>query len=159
MDNVSAWSTGLVGDEVTGHGSLLTLLDRTGLTVPDGRRVTVPIVCRYCAADEFEVSSATDEVWCVGCCLPIGIEDGEVYSGTPEWRLVRSDVPPSGTGNAVRKEAAEYCPAGHGVFLVAVAYTLAADGAVRALSVGLKCPEDGALRLHVDDARVVREGA
>lgn len=45
------------------------------------------------------------------------------------------------------------------MFLVAVAYAFAADGALCGLSVGLKCPEDGALRLHVDNARVVQERA
>lgn len=47
------------------------------------------------------------------------------------------------------------CPAGHDVFHVAVALALAADGAVRGITVGLWCPEDGASCLYVDDARVV----
>ncbi|WP_159042344.1 hypothetical protein [Streptomyces sp. H021] len=41
------------------------------------------------------------------------------------------------------------------MFHVAVALALAADGAVRGITVGLWCPEDGASCLYVDDARVV----
>jgi hypothetical protein len=41
------------------------------------------------------------------------------------------------------------------VFQVAIACVLAANGQVRRLSVGLRCPLDGALRLHLDNARVV----
>lgn len=55
----------------------------------------------------------------------------------------------SGTATEVLR-----CPAGHDLFQVAAAYTLGADGRVERLSVGLRCPADGSLRLFVDDARV-----
>ncbi|MGC0423615.1 hypothetical protein [Embleya sp. AB8] len=154
MNEAGAWISGTVDDEVTGRGSLRALLSGTGLAIPDGRRqVIVPVVCRYCAHDEFEV--AAGECHCVGCCLPIGIEDGEVYSGTPVWKLLSADVSPPESGAVVRKPSSECCPAGHGVFLVGVAYAFAAHGGVGSVSVGLECPEDGMLCLHVDDARVV----
>ncbi|WP_411073090.1 hypothetical protein [Streptomyces sp. cmx-4-25] len=41
------------------------------------------------------------------------------------------------------------------MFQVAVARVLAVGGRVRRLSVGLRCPVDGAPLLHLDNVRVV----
>ncbi|MCZ4125470.1 hypothetical protein [Streptomyces sp. H39-S7] len=39
-------------------------------------------------------------------------------------------------------------------FQVGVAYTLSADDHVRRLTVGIRCPVDGALHLHLDNVHV-----
>ncbi|MEV6954615.1 hypothetical protein [Streptomyces sp. NPDC051183] len=110
-----------------------------------GRMVSAPIACRYCGWDRFQV--ALDECFCEGCCLALGIQDGDVYPGAPEWELVPSDaLTPADTVG---------CPAEHDVFHVAVTFTFAPDGRVRSLSVGLRCPVDGERRLLIDNARVV----
>lgn len=147
------WSTGPVGEAATGDSCLVSLLSRGGVGEPDGQIVTVPIVCRYCDWDQFEV--AAGECHCVGCCLPLGVQDGDVYPGASMWELVPSGTPfPGSAGGLLTPADMVGCPAGHDVFQVAVAYTLAADGRVRRLSVGLRCPVDGALRLYIDNARV-----
>ncbi|MFF3837480.1 hypothetical protein [Streptomyces sp. NPDC001930] len=113
------------------------------------RIVTGPLVCRYCDWDRFEVTS--EECFCEGCCLPLDVQDEEGWGGAdPEVRELRPPTPPSsGTGlNIVT------CPADHDLFQVAAAYTLGPDGGMRRLSVGLRCPVDGALSLLVDDARM-----
>ncbi|MFD7322045.1 hypothetical protein ACFV9D_13335 [Streptomyces sp. NPDC059875] len=44
-----------------------------------------PLVCRYCDWDRFEVSGG--EWWCEGCCLPLGVRDGDM---NPDDAVVRS---------------------------------------------------------------------
>ncbi|MCX4984936.1 hypothetical protein [Streptomyces sp. NBC_00572] len=147
MNSARVWSDGPVGDEAA-DGVLSRLLGGAGPGVADRRIVTGALVCRYCGADRFEVTAW--ECFCDGCCLPIGVRDGDVRSETTVWELEPSALPePSPSPAMVR------CPAGHDLFQVAAAYTLGTDGDVRRVSVGLRCPADGALSLFVDDARVV----
>ncbi|MFB7541742.1 hypothetical protein ACFC0N_17835 [Streptomyces zaomyceticus] len=157
MESTRAWSGGPVGDDA-GDGDLGRLL---GVDAPGGadrRIVTGALACRYCDGHEFEVTAS--ECFCVGCCLPIGVQDGDLYEspgGDPYasadralWRLEPcADPVPGDPPDVIR------CPADHDLFQVAAAYTLGEDGRVRRLSVGLRCPVDGALHLFVDDARVV----
>ncbi|MEU2076308.1 hypothetical protein [Streptomyces sp. NPDC013489] len=146
-----------------------------------GRRiVTGPLVCRYCDGDRFEVTSY--ECFCEGCCLPLDVQDDEDGDGDGDGcggadPVVRELRPPTAaapgedtggdtcgalntdtdTAAAAAPRAAPSmvkCPAGHDLFQVAAAYTLDPDGRMRRLSVGLRCPVDGALGLLVDDVRI-----
>ncbi|MFE5735546.1 hypothetical protein ACFQ7A_32205 [Streptomyces sp. NPDC056528] len=134
-------------------GSLVSLLGATVLREPFGRVVITPVVCRWCEGDRFEVAGG--ECFCEGCCLPVGMADGDVHAGGSSWRF--APPPPSSLrpGEALHAPADPVCPAGHDVFQVAVARVLAAGGRVRRLSVGLRCPVDGASLLHLDNVRVV----
>ncbi|APE25366.1 MULTISPECIES: hypothetical protein [Streptomyces] len=146
MEDTRAWSDGPKGAEAADPGGGLSGL----LGGPGGaarRAVTGVLVCRYCGEEQFEVTAR--ECFCVGCCLPLGVEDGDVYGPETAWRLRPAAAPAPGTATEVLR-----CPAGHDLFQVAAAYTLGADGRVERLSVGLRCPADGSLRLFVDDARV-----
>ncbi|MFH9726335.1 hypothetical protein ACH4M4_25740 [Streptomyces sp. NPDC017254] len=149
MESTRVWNDGPVGDEA-GDGALGRLLGGAAPGGTDRRIVTGALACRYCDADRFEVTPW--ECFCEGCCLPIGVQDGDVHESpdTPLRRLEPSAVPAPGTDPKVLT-----CPAGHDLFQVAAAYTLDTDGRVLRLSVGLRCPVDGALNLFVDDARVV----
>ncbi|MEV6399438.1 hypothetical protein AB0M39_32400 [Streptomyces sp. NPDC051907] len=119
----------------------------------------VPIVCGLCGWDQFEV--AAGECFCETCCVPLGIQDGGIYSDASVcslWSLAPSDAShPAGSGGAsVTPADPVRCPAGHDLFHVAAAYTITANGQISRLSVGLRCLVDGALSLFVDNARVVR---
>ncbi|KOV13768.1 hypothetical protein ADK90_36740 [Streptomyces sp. XY413] len=131
---------------------------RGAVRMEPGGRVEARIArCAMCGAEEEEFEAAKGECFCVGCCLPLGITDGEVHPAAYPWRLEPSGVPlpPASPGPGFEASDLPRCPAGHDVFHVAVALALAADGAVRGITVGLWCPEDGASCLYVDDARVV----
>ncbi len=149
------WSTGPAGEAVTSDGGLVSLLRRAGGAEQPGERVvTAPVVCRHCDWHQYEV--AAGECFCEGCCLPLGIADGDVVPGAPMWQLVPSGAPlPHAEGDSLTAADMVRCPAGHDLFQVGVTYTLADDGRVRRLSVGLRCPLDGASRLYVDNALVV----
>ncbi|MFD4317042.1 hypothetical protein [Streptomyces sp. NPDC058548] len=154
MKSTRIWSEGPIGHEAAASGGLLRLLGgaESGGRADGGaerRIVTGPLVCRYCDWDRFEVTS--DECFCEGCCLPLDVQDEEGCDGADpvvrELRPPMAPAPTSGTGlNIVT------CPADHDLFQVAAAYTLGPDGDMRRLSVGLRCPVDGALSLLVDDA-------
>ncbi|MFD9520913.1 hypothetical protein [Streptomyces sp. NPDC059979] len=124
-----------------------------------GRVEALVAECVLCGtgADEFEV--AKGECFCVGCCIPVGITDGDMCPAAYPWTLEPSEVPlpPASPGPGFEPSDLPCCPAGHAVFQVEVevALAFAEDGAVRGISVGLRCPEDGALCLYVDNARVV----
>ncbi|MET7758388.1 hypothetical protein ABZT27_27340 [Streptomyces sp. NPDC005389] len=170
------WSDGPVGDESAASGGLLRLLGDAGAEAggaeaggvvtgtrfggaepgaesggAERRIVTGPLVCRYCDGDRFEVTS--DECFCEGCCLPLDVQEADENGGGGADPVVRELRPPTapapGTDTGMVR-----CPAGHDLFQVAAAYTLGPDGRMRRLSVGLRCPVDGALSLLVDDARM-----
>ncbi|OEJ93122.1 hypothetical protein J116_000010 [Streptomyces thermolilacinus SPC6] len=147
------WSTGSVSQTMAKDGGLVSLLDRTALREPLERVVITTVVCKWCGWDQFEVVG--DECFCEGCCLPVGMADGDVYTGGSAWELAPSASPLPWPREAFRESADPACPAGHDVFQVAVAFALAVDGRVRRLSVGLRCPVDGALCLHLDNVHVV----
>ncbi|GAA1503730.1 hypothetical protein GCM10009730_03090 [Streptomyces albidochromogenes] len=154
MADARMWSIGPAGEAATWDDGLVSLLGRAGGAEPGERVVSAPVVCRHCDWNQFEV--AAGECYCEGCCLPLGIEDGDVVPGAPMWRLVPSDAPlPPVRAASLTAADMVRCPAGHDLFEVGVAYELAGDGGVRRLSVGLRCPLDGASRLYVDNACVV----
>ncbi|MFC8226445.1 hypothetical protein [Streptomyces sp. NPDC057287] len=153
MADRGAWSAGPAGDAVTQDGGLVSLLGRTVHRESPGRTVITPIVCRWCDWDQFEV--VADECFCEGCCLPIGLAGGHVHAGGATWEFAPSARPLPWLTRVFRRSADPVCPAGHDVFQVLVAHAPAANGQVRRLSVGLRCPVDGALRLHHDSVRVV----
>ncbi|MER6916466.1 hypothetical protein ABT354_32815 [Streptomyces sp. NPDC000594] len=153
MADGGVWSTGSPGEAMAEGDGLVSLLGRTALREPLGRVVITTVVCRWCDWDQFEV--AGDECFCEGCCLPVGLVDGDVYAGGSAWELAPSVSPLPWPRELFRRSADPACPAGHRVFQVAVAFVLAADGRVRRLSVGLQCPVDGALCLHLDNVHVV----
>ncbi|MER7756704.1 hypothetical protein [Kitasatospora sp. NPDC097643] len=138
-----------------------SLLRRAALREPHGQIVITPILCRWCDWDRFEVTAG--EYFCEGCCLPVDIADGDVHgdvhAGGRPWKLAASAASFPRLREAFHKPASPTCPAGHEVFQVAVAYALAADGQVRGLSVGLRCPDDGALHLHIDNVRISAAGS
>ncbi|WP_329285289.1 hypothetical protein [Streptomyces sp. NBC_00691] len=169
MEIVRVWSEGPLGDGAAANAALLRLLGGAGDsggsarseadaggaepgTAASGgaerRGVTGALVCRYCGGDSFEV--AADECFCEGCCLPLDVQDDQGCGGAdPVVLELRSPAAPApGAGGSMVT-----CPSGHDLFQVAAAYTLGPDGHVRRLSVGLRCPVDGALTLLVDDAR------
>ncbi|MFC9484568.1 hypothetical protein ACFTZM_00625 [Streptomyces hydrogenans] len=156
MADRGAWSIGSAGEATTEDGGLMSLLGRTALREPLGRTVITVVACRWCDWDQFEV--AGDECFCEGCCLPVGILDGDVYEGGSAWEIAPSVSPLPRSREVFRRSADPACPAGHDVFQVAVALALAADGRVCRLSVGLRCPADGALRLQLDNVNVVSRG-
>lgn len=150
--------TGPVGESAPGDDGLMALLARAGAQAPDGRRSTVRVVCRFCEWDLFEVSAG--ECFCLGCCLPLGVRDGDVYSPVVTWELVnRGGSSQDSCGGALILTSMDMCPAGHGEFEVAASYTMDTEGRVCRVSIGLRCPVDGALWLFVDDARVVLRAA
>ncbi|MGW9454194.1 hypothetical protein [Streptomyces sp. NPDC055632] len=153
MAGGGVWGTGSAGEAMAEDDGLLSLLGRTVLREPLGQVVITTFVCRWCDWDQFEV--AGDECFCVGCCLPAGIVDGEVHAEESAWELAPSVSPLPWPREDFHESADPACPADHDVFQMAVAFALAADGRVCRLSVGLRCPTDGALRLHLDNVHVV----
>ncbi|MEU6986649.1 hypothetical protein ABZ946_24975 [Streptomyces sp. NPDC046324] len=158
MEPEDAWSAGPVGDADTGPDDLLRKVEQAARGLPGGRVVTAVVVCERCGAGG--VASAEFEVWegecfCVGCLLPI---DADVLTTTFRRTGALSGVPwtltPSQTLPCPSPAPAGYlsCPEGHGVFQVAVALVLDGEASVRAVSAGLRCPEDGGLRLLLDNA-------
>ncbi|MFJ3875906.1 hypothetical protein ACIPW5_00445 [Streptomyces sp. NPDC090077] len=153
MDHEAVWTH---GQPATGPEDLLRLVRGATRTEAGGRVEALIAECLMCGerTDEFEV--AKGECFCVGCCLPLGIADGAMHTDAYPWTLEPSaaPLPPASPGPGFEPSDFPRCPAGHGVFQVAVALAVTQDGAVRGLSVALRCPEDGALILYVDDARV-----
>ncbi|MEU8779197.1 hypothetical protein [Streptomyces sp. NPDC048606] len=143
MGDTGTWSEGpRTGPE--GHAALLTLAERAARTdAPHAPFDVLRLVCRWCEADEFE--AAYGELFCFGCCLPMGVPDGvqEGFPGQFPWTLHPSTAPAGST----------HCPDGHRVFEVAIARLLTEDHRTRTLTVVLRCPDDGRLHLHVDNAR------
>ncbi|WP_330301317.1 hypothetical protein [Streptomyces sp. NBC_00503] len=158
MGSGNMWNAGPRG-RAEGRESLVRLTSRAARVGPYEQAAAVLIVCSMCGSDEFEVVAA--ECFCFGCCLPLGVPDGsELLPGSYPWKLEPSEVPlPTHTPGPFRPEEVCWCPARHGVFEVAIAFGLDADGRVAGLSVGLRCPEDGGLLLHIDNARVVATGS
>ncbi|MFD6275117.1 hypothetical protein ACFWFI_06015 [Streptomyces sp. NPDC060209] len=130
------------GDAVLESSALLSLVGGAVRCEPDERLITAPVVCRMCDADTFEVVG--NECFCEGCCVPLGTEDGALYSSDLPFALAPAVARPD-----------PVCPDGHDVFQVAFAYGLGAGDQVRRLSVGLHCPIDGTLYLLLDNAPVV----
>ncbi|MDX2561797.1 hypothetical protein PV371_19320 [Streptomyces sp. TX20-6-3] len=145
--DAGAWAGGradagaCAGTEAAGAGAEARGAER--------RVVTGPLVCRYCDWDRFEVTS--DEYFCEGCCLPLDVQDEEGCGGADP--VVRELRPPTVQAPVTGLNIVT-CPSDHDLFQVAAAYTLGPDGDMRRLSVGLRCPVDGALSLLVDDARM-----
>jgi hypothetical protein len=138
----------------------VSLLRGAARPEPDGQLDEItPAVCQGCGSDQFEVTAT--EYFCVGCCLPLGIADGEVRPSGAAWELTAPTAPSSWTRRLFRRSAAAdlACPAGHQVFQVALAFTVTADGEVSHLSAALRCPDDGALHLHLDNVPVMPSGA
>ncbi|MEU7114707.1 hypothetical protein [Streptomyces sp. NPDC046182] len=160
MELGDTWSAGPVGDGETGRDDLLRKVEQATRGLPGGRVVTAVVVCERCgaggvASDEFEVWEG--ECFCVGCLLPI---DGDVLTTAFRRSGALSGVPwtltPSHTLPCPSAAPAGYlsCPEEHGVFQVAVALALDGEASVRAVSVGLRCPEDGGLHVFLDNARL-----
>ncbi|MEU9164163.1 hypothetical protein AB0D29_28335 [Streptomyces sp. NPDC048424] len=158
MDHEAVWTTyAAVGKPSAGPEDVLRMVRGGARTEPGGRVEALVAECVLCGggADEFE--AAKGECFCVGCCIPLGIKDGEMRPDAYPWTLepTETPLPPASPGPGFERSDLPRCPAGHDVFQVAVALALTRDGAVRGISVGLRCPEDGALCLYVDNARVV----
>ncbi|MEU7037453.1 hypothetical protein ABZ958_27715 [Streptomyces sp. NPDC046237] len=161
MELGDTWSAGPVGDGETGRDDLLRKVEHVARGLPGGRVVTAVVVCERCgaggvASDEFEVWEG--ECFCVGCLLPI---DEDVLAASFRRSGALSGVPGTLTPSPTlpcpsAAAAAGYlsCPEGHGVFQVAVALALDPEASVRAVSVGLRCPEDGGLHVFLDNARM-----
>ncbi|MFE6911474.1 hypothetical protein [Streptomyces erythrochromogenes] len=162
MDHEIAWTHGTPGRPCAGPEDVLRLLRGAVRAEPGGRLEILVAECGMCGSGEVEFEVAKGECFCVGCCIPLGISDGYAHPDAPyPWRLEPSGVPlpPASPGPGYEPSDFPRCPAGHDVFHVALALAFAADGALRGISVGLRCPEDGALCLYVDNARVVARAA
>ncbi|MFD9413087.1 hypothetical protein ACFWBN_39795, partial [Streptomyces sp. NPDC059989] len=102
----------------------------------DGRPVKiVPSVCKGCGGRVFsvlvdDVEGGAERV-CAGCGGRAFIADSEEF-----W------------GDADPGEAC--CPCGSEEFEIAVAFSLADDGLVRWVTVGLRCRKDGAAGVYAD---------
>lgn len=161
MDQEAGWTAyGSAGKPSAGHEDVLHLVRSATRTEPGGRVETLAVACELCGPEGGGLEVAKGECFCVGCCFPIGIADGDVYPPAYPWTLEPSaaPLPPASPGPGFEPSDLPRCPAGHDVFQAAVALSFAEDGTtVRGISVGLRCPEDGALLLYVDNARVVRK--
>ncbi|MFD7626642.1 hypothetical protein ACFV7Q_11515 [Streptomyces sp. NPDC059851] len=139
----------------TGDDALVALAAGAVPAEWDGEVAAGSVTCPLCGADTYE--AVRGDCFCDACCIPLGIANGCDY--VPDgfaWRLVPSAGPPAASGGAFVPSDAPglRCPVGHDVFHVAVALAFGADGRARRLSAALRCPEDGALHLYVNDARV-----
>ncbi|MFJ1566604.1 hypothetical protein ACIOG8_20690 [Streptomyces erythrochromogenes] len=162
MDHEIAWRPGAAGEPSAGPEDVLRLLRNAVRAEPGGRVETLVAECEMCGSGEVEFEVAKGECFCVGCCIPLGITDGYAHPDAAHpWRLEPSGapLPPASPGPGFEPPDLPRCPAGHDLFHVAVALSFAADGVLRGISVGLRCPEDGALCLYVDNARVVPRAA
>ncbi|MFI5546671.1 hypothetical protein ACIA6E_23195 [Streptomyces sp. NPDC051815] len=158
MDERSGWLTEGVAGPAAGHEDVLRLVLDATRPEPGGRVLARAVACELCGPEGGGFEVAKGECFCVGCCVPVGIVDGGVEPDAYPWRLEAggAPLPPASPGPGFEPSDLPECPWGHGVLDVAAAFAFAADGTtVRAVSVGLKCPEDGALLLYVDNARVV----
>ncbi|WP_158943304.1 hypothetical protein [Streptomyces sp. NRRL S-378] len=157
MDHGTVWTYGAVGAPAAGPEDVLRRVRGAVRGEPGGRVETWVAECTMCGAGEDEFEVAKGECFCVGCCIPLGITDGDVCPTARRWRLEPSEapLPPSSPGPGFEPPDLPRCPAGHDVFQVAIALSFTGEGEVRGISVGLRCPVDGALCLYVDDARVV----
>ncbi|MER6487365.1 MULTISPECIES: hypothetical protein [Streptomyces] len=157
MDHAPVWTCAADGEPSPGPEDFLRRVRSAVRTEPGGYVEARTARCGMCGADEDEFEVAKGECFCVGCCIPLGITDGGVHPAASPWRLEPSGVPlpPASPGRGFEASDLPRCPAGHDVFHVAVALAFAADGAVRGITVGLRCLEDGASCLYVEDARVV----
>ncbi len=105
-------------------------------TADDGRPVKiVPSVCGGCGGRVFfvlvdDVEGGAERV-CTGCSGRAFIADSEEF-----WQ----DADPGEAG----------CPCGSEEFETAVAFSLAGDGSVRWVTVGLRCQKDGAVGVYAD---------
>ncbi|WKV75934.1 hypothetical protein AW27_033080 [Streptomyces sp. PCS3-D2] len=161
MDHGTAWMYGTAGEPCAGPGDALLLVRRAARTEPGGRVEALLARCVPCGGEEREFEVAAGECFCVGCCIPLGIADGGVHPSAYPWRLepTAAPLPTASPGPGHAPADLPQCPAGHDVFQVAVALAFTAEGTLRSISVGLRCPEDGALCLYVDNARVVPRAA
>ncbi|WP_030850677.1 hypothetical protein [Streptomyces sp. NRRL F-4474] len=158
MGHTIAWTHEVGGEPSPGAGGVLRLLRDTARAEAGGRVEILAAACGMCGPEEVEFEVAKGECFCVGCCIPLGIVDGYAHPAAfYPWRLEPSGapLPPASSGPGFEPSDLPRCPAGHDVFHVAVALAFAADGVLRGISVALRCPEDGALCLYVDNARVV----
>ncbi|MER6320437.1 hypothetical protein ABT237_42875 [Streptomyces sp. NPDC001581] len=130
------WSDVLVhGDDQVGDGVSVELVAFLRDAV-DGRPVKIaPSVCGGCGWHVFLV--LVDDVEggaereCVACCSRAFIADSEEFweAAEPGWAV---------------------CPCGGEEFETAVAFSLADDGSVRWVTVGLRCEKDGAAGVYAD---------
>jgi hypothetical protein len=134
-----------VWNDVSVHGD-----DQVGEGVPaelaaflrgavDGRPVKIaPSVCEGCGGRVFFVlvNASGAERECSGCGSRALIADSEGYWNEESWE---DDAPgPAG------------CPCGSEEFEAAVAFSLGGDGAVRWVTVGLRCIKDGFCGVYAD---------
>ncbi|MFJ3835476.1 hypothetical protein ACIPY6_08145 [Streptomyces sp. NPDC090054] len=146
MGSGDAWSAGPL-DGTEGRAVLLRLV---------GTVEAVLLICRWCGSEEFE--AVERELFCFGCCLPMGVPDGweEGFPGQFPWNLEPSRAPlPARTPGSSEPGENRRCPEGHRVFEVALAVVLTNDRRIHGLTVGLRCPDDGWLHLYIDNARVL----
>ena len=78
--------------KVLDSGPLLSLVGEAARCAPDERIIATPVVCRTCGADTFEVVG--NECFCEVCCVPLGIEDGDLYSSELPFVLAPSAALP-----------------------------------------------------------------
>ncbi|MFE2527427.1 hypothetical protein ACFXEL_24640 [Streptomyces sp. NPDC059382] len=146
MRSGDAWSAGPL-DKTEGRAALLRLV---------GTAEAVRLICRWCGADEFEAVGR--ELFCFGCCLPMGVPDGgdDGFPGQFPWNLEPSHAPlPAHTPDSCEFGAIRRCPVGHRVFEVALVFVPTEDRRIHRLTIGLRCPDEGWLHLYIDNARVL----
>ncbi|RST04333.1 hypothetical protein EF910_17460 [Streptomyces sp. WAC07149] len=162
MEHEAVWTYGVYGTDgtagqaSTGPEDMLRMVRGATPAEPGGHVEARVAECALCGAGADEFEAAKGECFCVGCCIPVGITDGDVHPPAYPWTLEPSEapLPPASPGPDFEPSDLPRCPAGHEVFQTAIALAFARDGAVRGISVALRCPEDGALCLYVDNARV-----
>lgn len=105
----------------------------------DGRPVKIASsVCQGCGGRVFFVlvNASGAERECCGCGSRAFIADSEEYWNEEAWE----DDEPGAAG----------CPCGGEEFEAAVAFSLAADGSVRWVALGLRCIKDGLSGVYAD---------
>ncbi|MEV7419402.1 hypothetical protein [Streptomyces sp. NPDC089919] len=129
------------------HEALLRLVRDTHRGKPATEPVLV--ICRWCGATEFTVGDT--ECFCIGCCLPLGVGNGEEHGfpGQYPWRLEAGDTP-------IPACAAQRCCChdGHAEFELALATTPGPDHRPRTLTIALHCPQDHSLHLYLSNAHL-----
>lgn len=105
----------------------------------DGRPVKItPSICEGCGGRVFFVlvNASGAERECSGCSSRAFIADSEEYWNEESWE----DDEPGAAG----------CPCGSEEFEAAVAFSLADDGSVRWVTLGLRCIKDGFSGVYAD---------
>ncbi|MFJ3832784.1 hypothetical protein ACIPWI_33245 [Streptomyces sp. NPDC090046] len=98
MDHEAVWTSGAAGRPFAGPGEVVRMVCDAARAEPGGRVEVLVVSCELCGsgADGFEV--AKGECFCVGCCIPVGITDGDAYPAAYPAAYPRTLAPSASPG-------------------------------------------------------------